>query len=515
MTTTELQADAYDVIVVGAGLGGLSAAALLAKAGQHVLVVDRQDGPGGYAHTFRRDGRVFDPAVHVLVEGKEGRSVDLLLGHLGVRERCDLVRLPDLYRTAFPDFELTVPSGHDAIIDAHVSCFPHEADGIRALYDLHARFFQDATHLAMQVSLRNLDDLVRDFPTFFRYRNATVADVLDECLQDPRAKAACSAMWPYLGLPPSRLSFFVFSQVTSVMVDGGSYYSRGSFQRVADALVEALTRDSGELAVGTEVASIVVEGGQARGVRLADGRQLRAPVVISNADARLTFEQLVGPEHLPARFLRRLQRFEPALSAYVLYAATDMDLAAAGAVHETFVYRHWDHDDTYRDILAGEPGGMWVNVPTIVDPSLAPPGEHLLILTALAPYELDRPWDQEKDRFTESVMADLDRLYPGVSARITFAEAATPETLQRRTLNHRGAIYGWAVTPQQVGSKRLHHDTPIEGLYLSGHWTEEGPSSFRVLLSGVMTARMVAAHRGLSDDAVPTFRPTDLPDLVG
>jgi phytoene desaturase len=503
-----------DVIVVGAGLGGLSAAALLAKAGLDVLVIDRQDGPGGYAHTFSRDGRLFDPAIHVIVEAQSGRTVDLLLRHLGVRDHCDLVRLPDIYRTALPGFELTVPSGHEEIVEAHARRFPEHREEIQAFFDLHARFFRDAMHMSTQVSLQSLDDAVRQFPTFFRYRSLTLGAVLDECFSDPQLKTVCSSMWPYLGLPPSRLSFFVFSQLMSVLVDAGSYYSRGSFQRLADALVDAIERDGGEVTFGTEVARITVDDGRVRGVGLADGREVRAPVVVSNADARLTFEQLVGPEHLPPRFLRRLQRLEPALSAYVLYAATDLDLAAMDATHETFVYRHWDHEDTYSDMLAGRPGGMWVNVPTVTDPSLAPEGEHLLILTALAPYDIGRPWAQEKARFTESVMTDLDRLYPGVSARLTFAEAATPETLQQRTRNHQGATYGWAVTPDQVGSKRLRHDTPVEGLYLSGHWTQEGPSSFRVLLSGITTARMVAQNKMLPDDAVPSFRPEEFPDLV-
>lgn len=505
----------YDVIVIGAGLGGLSAAALLAKAGQQVLVVERQDGPGGCAHTFRRDGRVFDPAIHVIVETQRGRTVDLMLRYLDVRDRCDFVPLLDIYKTVLPGFELAVPSGAEEVVEAHARHFPEQRKELQAFFDLHARFFRDATHLSTQVSLRNLDDAVRKFPTFFRYRNLTLGEVLDEFFEDPRVKAVCSSMWPYLGLPPSRLSFYVFSQLMSVLVDGGSHYSRGSFQRLVDALVEALVRDGGELAVSTEVERISVDGGRVRGVRLTDGRELRAPVVISNADARLTFEQLVGEDHLPARLLRRLQRLEPALSACVLYAATDLDLVAAGAVHETFVYRHWDHDDTYRDIQAGRPGGMWVNVPTIADPTLAPDGEHLLILTALAHYDVGRPWSEHKDAFTESVMGDLDRVYPGVSDNLTFTETATPETFERRTLNHRGATYGWAVTPRQVGSKRLAHDTPITGLFLSGHWTQEGPGSFRVLLSGIMTAVTVARHCGLPDDAVPRFRPEEFPDLVG
>ena len=105
------------------------------------------------------------------------------------------------------------------------------------------------------------------------------------------------------------------------------------------------------------------------------------------------------------------------------------------------------------------------------------------------------------------MLTDFDRaLFPGLRDNLTFMETATPLTLESFTLNHQGAIYGWAVTPNQTGTKRLAHDTPIEGLYLSGHWTHEGPASFRVILSGIMTGRLVLENAGLGD-TVPTFRP--------
>ncbi len=496
--------DEYDVIVVGCGLGGISAAALLAKAGRRVLAVERQDGVGGCAHAFRRGEYRFDPAVHVLTEGSDGRFVDLVLRHLEVRDEVELVRIEDLSQISFPGFELKVPSGHDAIVDAYAEAVPEEADAVRAFFALHRRFFHEASHLSMSVSLKNLDAMVERFPVFFRYRNATVGDVLDEFFESERAKAVCSAIWPYMGLPPSRLSWYAFSQVSSVLIDGGAHYAKGSFQTLADAFATALRRNGGEVRLDTEVSRILVEDGQVRGIRLADGTEAHAPVVISNADTRLTLEDLVGVEYLPSRLTKRLQRLEPSLSAFVVYAATSLDLR--GAAHESFLYRHWDHEATHRDILAGRPGGMWANVPTLTDPSLAPDGEHLVILTALAPY--GGPWEHAREAYAEELLRAFDEaLFPGLRLNLTFMETATPHTFERFTRNHRGSIYGWAMTPSQVGTKRLAHTTPIDGLYLSGHWTHEGPGSFRAILSGVQTGRLVLG------EAAPTLRPADLPAI--
>jgi prolycopene isomerase len=499
----------YDVVVVGCGLGGISAAALLAKAGRRVLAVERQDEVGGYARAFRRGPYLFDPAVHVLAEAREGRFVDLALRHLEVREELDLVRVPELYTASFPGFRLRVPFGHDEILEAHLEALPEDPDGVRALFDLHHRFLAEAVQVSMSLSLKELDEAVARFPTFFRYRNATVQAVLDEVMTSQRAKAVCSSLWPYMGLPPSRLAWFPFSQLCNSFADGGAYYCRGSFQALADAFANALTRNGGELLIGEEVTKIDVDGGRVRGIRLADGTEVRAPVVISNADARQTYEQLVGVEHLPSNLIKRLQRMEPSHSAFVIYAATTLDMHELGATHEAFLFRHWDHDETGRDILAGRPGGMWVSVPTLADPALAPDGEHLVILSSLAPYDIGKPWVEESERFADALLDVFEeRLFPGLRDSLTFMETANPSTLERFTRNHRGAIYGWAVTPNQTGSKRLDHVSPVNGLYLSGHWTHEGPASVRVILSGITTGRVVLEHQGLGD-TVPSFRPTE------
>jgi phytoene desaturase len=513
VASAEPLAEAYDAIIVGGGLGGVSASALLARAGLKVLVVERGDGPGGCAHAFTRGPYTFDPAVHVTEEARDGGFLDILLRYLGVRDDCNLIRLDHLYRAAFPDLVFDAPLGFDACVEAHIEQFPREADAIRSYFDLHRRFFAETTHISMQVAFKDLDRLVDAYPVFFKYRAATVGQVLDEFFDDPRLKAIGGALWPYMGVPPSRLAFYTFSGLFNTVSDDGFFYCEGSFQRLVDAFVTAYEDNGGELLLGAEVSRIIVEDGRVAGVELAGGREVRAPIVISNADARLTYEQLIGPEHVPTSMLKRLNRMEPSLSAFVVYAVTDLDLRGMGAAHEQFLYKHWDHEDTYADIQAGRAGGIWANVPTVVDPSLAPAGEHLVIISSLARYDGHASWDDQKASWTEQLLRDFDdRLFPGLSDRILHVESATPLTFESFTNNHHGAIYGWAVTPTQTGTKRLSHDTPIPGLYLSGHWTQEGPSSFRVILSGITTGRMVLEHAGRGD-SVPTFRPVDLPTL--
>jgi len=488
--------DAYDVVVIGSGIGGLSAGSLLAKEGQKVLVVEQGEGPGGYAHSFKRGVYTFDPGISVFPQGHDHALPVAVLDYLGTRDRCRFVELESNYRAVFPDFEIETPFGLDEFIEAHARAFPNEAKNIDAFFRLCRTMHKQAHELPPQLGLGALDEAAKRFPTLFKYINATTQEALDEHFQDDRLKAVASVSWPYLGLPPSRLSYLTFSTVLSVYLEG-CFYPEGGFQSLANALAEGMQHHGGELVLNTRATRIVVEDGHVAGVQFGDdGQEVRCRRVVSNADAAGTFEELVGEDQLPAAFVKKLRRMKPSVSAVIVFVATNLDLRAHGAVHEVFRPLHFDHDQTYEDMLQGKPGGMFGTVPTLASPSLAPEGEHLLIVHSLAAYDIGRPWPGEVERYTDEVMTAFEQVFPGLRDSITFLETATPLALERHSRNQRGAAYGWENTPAQTGGKRSPHVTPLDGLFLSGHWTQPGSGSLRALVSGVHTAQMVLSSLG-------------------
>jgi phytoene desaturase len=510
MSSSSPTRDEYDVVVVGSGLGGVSVAALLAKHGRRVLVLEQGEGAGGFAHAFTRGPYKFDSAIRVFAEGE---MCEALLEHLGVADEVNLTVIDHLYEVRFPGLKLFAPTGLEEFMEAHIREFPQEEEGIRKFFGLRRQMFLETAQLPMQMDPKALGEAMERFPTFFKYRTATLGDVLDDFLHDPKLKALCTALWPYMGTSPSRLSFFAYSQFIGVLIDGPSY-CQGTFQRLVDAFVTALERNGGEIVVNTPAARILVEDGRVTGVGLEDGSVIRAPTVISNADAHHTFDDLIGVEHLPQGYARRLQRLTPSMSACAIYGATSHDLLQYEPAHETFVYDHWDHEQTWKDIQEGEPGGISLSVMTMLDPELAPPGEHVIIITAVAPYELPgKTWGEHKDWYMDALLAKFEQVFPDLRQHLSFTISGTPETIERYTRNWRGATYGWELIPSQIGSKRLGHTTPIQGLYLSGHWTEEGPASFRVVLSGINTATQVLADAG-EKDVIPSFKPADIPGLA-
>ncbi|MET0966310.1 MAG: FAD-dependent oxidoreductase, partial [Nakamurella sp.] len=149
-----------------------------------------------------------------------------------------------------------------------------------------------------------------------------------------------------------------------------------------------------------------------------------------------------------------------------------------------------DHDASYASMVEGHAVPFVVTIPTLLDPSLAPPGEHLLIVCSLVSYE-HASWRSAKDDILVQQQRQLIAMYPQLEGRFTFAEAATPRTMERYTLNSSGAIYGWEATPDQSGFDRLPRQTPIAGLSLAGHWTQPGSGVMSVLVSGAQTAQLL------------------------
>lgn len=478
----ESRRESYDVIIIGAGVGGLVAGALLAKSGRSVLLIERHDRPGGYMHGFSRRGMRFDSGVH-LVGGCSPTSPDhrrimaMLLECLQLQSKVTFERVDPFAHVFFPQLEIALPQGMAALEARLLESFPDQRPALHRFLTLTEQLAEEASRLAAGESLEPL--------LMHRYQFATLAQVLDDYLDDAGLKAVLAGLWPYLGLPPGQLSYLYWSLMFVSYVCDGAGFCRGTFQQLADAWAGAIEAAGGELLFRLGVRRILLEQGRAAGVVTDNGQSIRAPVVIANVDLLQTFEQLLPADLVPPRYLKKLRRLQPSLSALVVYLATDRAMDDA-AWHESFHYQHFDHERHFRATQVGEISWFSITHPSHTDPALAPEGVNLLMLTTLARHDLELSWRQAKDPCCQRLLDLAEQKLPGLQDHLLLVEAGSPRTLARYTLNHNGAAYGWAPLPEQVGPARPAVKSPVSGLFLAGHWSSPGGGVYGAALSGIM-----------------------------
>ncbi len=496
----------YDVIVVGAGLGGLSAATRLAKSGFDVLLLERHNLPGGYATSFCRGRFEFEVSLHELSGiGSPDERMGLYhyLEDLGVAQRVEFINIPEMYRSVFPGLDLVMPVGAQAYEDTLCNAFPHDAQGIRTFLG-RVRATMDE---AMQAEdIRGVPDIIVGIPRFrnlARYLLATWDTILRRDVQDPRARAVLSQYWGYLGNAVSKAPFLYMSGVLTTYMKHGPVYITGRSQALSNAFVAAFEEYGGELRLSTGVSTITTAGDRVNGVVTDQGERIEAEVVISNGDPISTCNQLIGKDNLPAEFFRSLRPRTVGPSSINVYLGLACPPEEVGLTsYANFIADDYDlenHWEMTNQVVP--PKGIAVTVYNVIDPSISPPGTTALTLTALSYGEAwtrVRPQDYvaTKTRIAQAMISMTERIAPNLRDHIEVVEVATPITNIRYAGARGGSIYGFDNHAHDHTVLRMANRGPLEGLFFVGAWTQPGCGFEPCMLSGKTVARHVTRQRG-------------------
>jgi len=292
----------------------------------------------------------------------------------------------------------------------------------------------------------------------------------------------------------------VATLISKVLMEGVSY-PKGGMGRITEAMGTAFLKAGGELHLLTEVDQILMKNGRVKGAVTKDGKIFESPLIISNINPNLLVK-MFPPDSQPI-LLRRTRGLEYSLSCFILYIATELDLRGMGLPYFTYLRFLHDLEEEHRmlrrDDVPKNPT-LIVSIPTLLDPSLAPPGQHLLKVLITVPHGYREAWGggnaekyhHLKEEFSQKMIELLElKLIPHLQRHLLFYEAATPLTLERYTGNERGAMYGLASIPQQMGPWRPPHRTPIPGLFQVGHYTRPSHGIVGASLSGLFCARSI------------------------
>jgi prolycopene isomerase len=480
----------YDVAIVGAGIGGLTAAALLARKGYSVLLVEQHYMVGGYCSTFRRGGFTFDAATHFYpLLGNPQALTSKLMAEIGVTTRwvpmdpVDTFHLPD-------GSTFVVPADFDVYRGRLDERFPAERASLEA-------FFAEVREAYLLGTLEYFKG--KPTPRLDRWRHETLRQALDRHFADPALKLILTADGPHWGGPPSRTSF-VFDSMLRLSYFLGNYYPVGGSQAFADDLARAVEEAGGDILMSSTVEGIVVEAGRAvaldvtttRGP-LIGRRRIGARAIVSNADLRQTLERLLPPEVVPAELARQVRELRPSFPCYLTHLGLSGVPSEVLERAQGYYWQSWDPDTMGR-------GGLRFKIfsPTLYEPSMAPAGKQVVILQKVLDldYEGVSDWRAQKAEIESYLLAQLESVIPGIREHIEVVTTASALTSHRFTRNLAGAMLGWEMAPDQLGARRPGIHGPLENLWRVGHWVQPGGGITPVIVSAQHGAEAVASALG-------------------
>ncbi len=477
----------YDSIIVGSGAGGLTSALCLARAGQKVLLLEQHDVPGGWCHSFTLKGQRFSPGVHYVGLIGKGEGTNELLCGLGVAN--DIVFF-EMNRKGYEhchigEEKFSMPAGIENLKTNLCKRFPEEKKAIIRYVDLVKTIHTQMMEVPKMNSF--WDHVTIPYKTRYvgKFGLFTLKRVIDWHIKDPLLKTILNIQCGDHGLPPYKASFLVHSILMSHYFEGG-FYPMGGGGGYVKAFTKRIKSLGGEIRTKSKVDRILVEQGQAIGVKLESGEIINADRVISNADPSITFLGLVGENNISKKLKKRLENTKYSVTSLIMFLTLDIDVTKYG-IDSGNIWKisEPDLDAVYgnltkNDILSGEEfKGVFLSCTTLKDPASFNGRYHNFEIVTFLDYSAFEQFEKGKDYHTEEyevfkkkliykMLNTVEKLIPDARKHLIQAELGTPMTNNYFINSTRGNVYGTEKTLKGVGPFAFKAKTEIENLYLTG-----------------------------------------------
>lgn len=480
--------DGYDAVVIGAGIGGLTCGALLAKSGLSVLVADRNSKPGGYCTSFQHDGFSFDNGLCYLLGCEPRGVIHETLEELALRQNLELVKMDPALRIIGSSYDLRISSAES--MDSLTDLFPMEALAIRKfVVECRATATQAQILLDKSLDLMNIWQklaLMSAFPFRYRkmmkYMTKSCQEMVASFFKNPKLRAIALSSYPYNGTGAVALMIMALLGNTERL-----YYPKGGFQALANLLTEGVRKYGGDIALDTMVSRILIKDDRAVGVELSDGTEVKARHVVSNVDATQTFLKLVGEERLTSKLKKELATAQLSPPGFVVSLGVNLNLKAMGFDEGLIIY---NPSDDIGELFGTDLEKCIVSITmhSNLDPAQAPDNATAVELLAVLPYDLVEDWGTEEESVADKLIASAGKVIPGLSDHIVCKHIVSPFAFEQSTLNSQGVMMGWQSVP---GTRLRSQKTPIKNLYQAGQWTFAGGGLTTVVASGRNAAQLV------------------------
>ncbi|MGP1587155.1 MAG: phytoene desaturase family protein [Treponemataceae bacterium] len=482
----------YDVIVIGSGNGGLSAACKLAKEGKKVAVFETHNIPGGCGTTFKRGRFEFEVALHQLnAIGSEEHPglVRQIFNEYGIFDEIDWIQIKSLYKINLPSARgVTLPADRKEVQELLCKEFPHEADNIiryyKMVYDFAAEIFafkakagnSSGEPSALKRAIMKLG-FPKVYPTLHKYGCLSTQDVLDEFFEDQELQLCLSAYWCFMGVPPTKFPFSILGLCTYGYIEEKPYYLKGGSQVMSMALTEAIRKFGSDVFLNNRVKRIIIEDNKAVGIVDSHDVEYRCKVVISNISPIHTYAGLLKDEEIPEDVNEYFKSYKVGISGFVLFIGLDCKPEDIGFTDSfNLIYSSLDANEDFKNskLLDCTKDPIVATCYTIDDPSVSPEGTSIIstgILKYGDAWERLSPseYHETKFRMARELLDRLEKRFPGLIEHIEEMEIATPLTFEHYLNHPGGAIYGFE---QDLKSSVFFYpnDRFIKNLEFSSGW---------------------------------------------
>jgi len=484
-------ADSWDAIVIGSGIGGLATAALLSSyAGKRVLVLERHYVPGGYTHVFHRPGYEWDVGLHYIGETQDEDSLLRRAFDRITDGQLKWAAMPDVYdRVVIDGRTYDFVSGVERFRGRMKGYFPQDAaaiDGyiaaVQSVQKATERFFMEKAIPGPVAYL--IGGFLR--APFLRWANRTTADVLRGLTHNKDLIGVLTAQWGDYGVPPGQSSFGIHAMIVGHYFEGAAYPVGGA-SRIAETVAPVIERSGGKIIVNAEVSEILLKDHRAVGVRMADGREFRAGSIISDTGAHRTFNELLRVSPNSLEKVRTRFGCIPLSTAHLCLYVGVKESAANLGISGTNLWFHPtpDHDANAEQMKADPNapfGSLYISFPSAKDPDFERrhPNRCTVEVVTLVPYDWFERWQETrwsqrgedyeafKLELATRLQRELEHHVPALAGKIDYTELSTPLSTRHFMNYRRGEAYGLSATPERFRLRCLTPRTPIPNLYLTG-----------------------------------------------
>ncbi len=486
-------------IVIGAGLGGLSAAMRLGAKGYRVTILDRLDRVGGRGSSITQSGHRFDLGPTIVTCPQVFEGLWAACGR-DFHKDVDLRPLDPFYEIRWPDgSKFTARGDTDAMVNEVRRLSPSDVPGyLRFLKDSQRRYVVGFEGMVAK-PMHKLWETIRVLPEFARLRaDKSILGLAKSRVRDPRLQMALSFHPLFIGGDPMHVTS-MYALVSHLEKEFGVHYAIGGVQAIADAMARVVTLQGGDIQLGVQADEILIKDDAAAGVRLTGGEVLAAPLVVSNADAGHTYTHLLRKRPRKRWTDAKMGSRRWSMGLFVWYFGTKGTAGKWSDVGHHTILSGPRYEGLLRDIFIkgklADDMSLYVHRPSVTDSDVAPAGDDTFYALSPVPHlGFDGPvdWSVETAKYKDKVAAVLDTLIPGFRNTITTELVYTPEDFRDRYLSPHGA--GFSIEPRILQSAwfRPHNvSEEVTGLYLVGAGTHPGAGLPGVVSSAEVLGKLV------------------------